>query len=336
MRRHGDLFKTIVDTDNLRLAYLRARKGKMWQRQIKAFDANVENNLQVIRQGLIDNTFHTSAYHVKTIHEPKEREIHVLPFNPDRIVQHAVMNVLEPIWESFFIDDSYACRKGKGVHAGSTRTMEFVRRNSYCLKCDIRKFYPSIHHDTLFEIVQRKIKCPDTLRLLRDIIYSVEGEQNVPIGNYTSQWFGNLYMNELDQYLKHAWKIKDYIRYCDDFLLFHNDKGFLNSAKQAITSFLQEKLKLRLSKDALFPVSQGVDFLGYRHFRSYILLRKSTVKRMKKRIARLIRMACAGQISAEYITSSLASTKGWLQWANCRNLNNTLGIDALAEATCGA
>ena len=122
------------------------------------------------------------------------------------------MNVLEPIWDNLFIHNSYACRKGKGQHRGSTKCAEYVRKNKYCLKCDIKKFYPSINHDILFNIIKKKIKCKKTLNLLHDIIYSIEGETNTPIGNYTSQWFGNLYLNELDMYVKHVLKILTRLR----------------------------------------------------------------------------------------------------------------------------
>lgn len=192
------------------------------------------------------------------IFEPKHRLIYKLPFNPDRIIQHALMNIVEPIWDNLLIHDTYACRQGMGVHSGSTRTMDFIRkvgREGYCLKMDISKFYPSLKHDILFDIVKKKIKCKDTLWLLEDIIYSVEGGYNVPIGNYTSQWFGNLYMNELDQHMKHDMKIKYYIRYCDDFLLFHEDKRFLNDMKDYIESYLKETLDLTLSKADVFPIS---------------------------------------------------------------------------------
>jgi len=209
--------------------------------------------------------------------------------------------------------------------------MEFVRKNRYCLKCDISKFYPSIKQDILFELVKRKIKCKDTLWLMRDIIYSIEGGGNVPIGNYTSQWFGNLYMNELDQELKHQHKFKDYIRYCDDFVLFHNDKKYLHQVAKAIEEFLDMRLRLKLSKCSLFPVGQGVDFLGYRHFRKYILLRKSTAKRVKKRLKRLPRMLETGRLTSEQFISSMASTMGWLRWANAHNLFMKLQIKELME-----
>jgi RNA-directed DNA polymerase len=334
MKRHGNLFEQIVDLDNIYLAYRKARKGKGWQDTVKSFERNLDENILSIRDSLINKTFTTSPYKTKTIYEPKQRVVYKLPFNPDRIVQHALMNVIEPIWDRMFIFDSYACRQGKGIHAGSKRTMEFVRRNRYCLKCDVSKFYPSVDHDILFEIVQRKIKCKGTLWLFEDIIYSFPGGKNVPIGNYTSQWFGNLYLNELDQLLKHQYHIRDYIRYCDDFLLFHDDKKYLGEMAKVIEDFLWERLQLQFSKCDLFPVSRGVDFLGYRHFKDYILVRKSTAKRVKKRLKRLPVLLEKGIITPEQYRSSLASTMGWLKWANSYNLRNSLGIDNLMEAAC--
>lgn len=335
MKRHGNLFDQITNKENIYLAYRKARKGKGWQNTVKNFEKDLEANITKIHESLVNKTFKTSPYKTKIIREPKERLIYKLPFNKDRIVQHALMNVLEPIWDKLFIYDSYACRKGKGIHAGSRRTMEFVRKNDYCLKSDISKFYPSINHDILFDIVQRKIKCKDTLWLIKNIIYSIGGGVNVPIGNYTSQWLGNLYLNELDQLLKHKYHIKHYIRYCDDFLLFHNDKKFLGEMASVIKEFLRERLQLKLSKCDLFPVSRGVDFLGYRHFRGYILVRKSTAKRVKKRLKRLPVLLAQSKISREQYRSSLASTMGWLKHSNSYNLRNSLQIDALMEVCNG-
>ena len=284
-----------------------------------------------IQASLLSNTYTTSKYREKTIFEPKKRLIYILPFAPDRIVQHALMNVVEPIWEGLFIGDSYACRKGKGIHAGSRRTMEFIRHNAYCLKCDVSKFYPSIRHDVLLDIIQRKIKCKDTIWLIRDIICSIGGERNTPIGNYTSQWFGNLYLNELDMFVKHVLKIKHYASYCDDFVLFHNDKSHLREAAAAIKAFLLEKLSLTLSICDLFPVTQGVDFLGYRHFTRYILLRKSTAKRIMRRLKKLPALLLSGTISQSQFRSSLASSEGWLKWADTYNLSLKLRINDLRE-----
>lgn len=332
MKRHGNLWPAVTAPENIEAAYLRARKGKRWQRAVQAFERDVPGNLEQIRRALLEKTFRTSAYNVKTIHEPKKRDIYVLPFAPDRIVQHALMAVVEPIWDRMFIDDSYCCRTGKGIHAGSVRAMQFVRTHKYCLKCDISKFYPSIRHDVLFGIVRRKIKCTDTLWLLHDIIYSAGGGTNAPIGNYTSQWFGNLYLHELDMHVKHVWKVRAYLRYCDDFCLFSNDKGQLRELAVGIREFLSVNLGLRLSKCDLFPVSRGLDFLGYRHFPGgYVLLRKRTAKRMQRRLRSIPAMLASGRLTLETARSVLASTRGWMRWANTRNFALSLGLEALEE-----
>jgi hypothetical protein len=332
MKRTGNLFGKIVAPDNIELAFKLARKGKRWQDTIQNFEMQEEENLAKIRTSLINKTFTTSNYETFIVYEPKRRIIYKLPFNPDRIVQHALMNIVEPIWESFFINDSYACRVGKGIHAGSRRTMEFVRRvcrHGYCLKMDISKFYPSISHDILFKLIKQKIKCKDTLDLFRDIVYSIAGGYNVPVGNYTSQWLGNLYLNELDQFVKHKLKGESYIRYCDDFLLFHTDKTYLKDCANAMVSFLSTNLNLKLSKNRIFPVAQGVDFLGYRHFHDYILLRKTSATRIKRRMKKLPELFNRGVINKDQLRSSLASMSGWLRWCNSFNFTKTLNLQRL-------
>lgn len=320
----------------MELAYRAARKGKSWQRTVQAFAENAEAKLEIIRQSLINGTFTTSAYHTKTIYEPKMRLVYILPFSPDRIVHHALMNVLQPIWEGLFIHDSYACRPGKGIHAGSRRTMEFVRRNRYCLQCDISKFYPSMSHDIAFGVVAHKIKCTRTLDLFRDIIYGSGGGTNIPIGNYTSQWIGNLYLNELDQQIKHVAKVRDYIRYCDDFLLFHNDKHFLSAMKDTISSFLADRLRLTMSACEVYPVAAGVDFLGYRHFPDHVLLRKRTAKRIIRRFRTLPELLDKGTITLDQFRSSVAAVSGWMKWAQTRRLAESLRLPELREALYAA
>lgn len=270
--------------------------------------------------------YKTSPYRTKVIYEPKRRDIYILPFYPDRIVQHAVMNILEPIWDNMMYFDSYACRKGKGQHNGSTRCMKFIQRNSYCIKCDISKFYPSIHHATLMDIVKKKIKDKDVIAIISDIVHSIDGERNVPIGNYMSQWLGNLYLNELDMFVKHQLHIRDYIRYCDDFILF-GTKEQLVEVMPKLREFVEKRLLLKFSKFNLFPVSRGIDFLGYRHFPGgYVLLRKTTAKRVKKRMKSLYYNVKHGKISKESALSSIESTKGWFRWANTHNLMMALDI----------
>lgn len=329
MKRHGNLWEKITHPDNLYLAFTKARKGKGWHRSIREFEKDIEGNLLKLQKLLCEGNFNTAKYATKTIYEPKERILYKLPFYPDRIVQHALLQIVIPIWDGVMIEESYACRVGRGMHTASKKTMEHVRKYKYCMKADIRKFYPSIDHDILFAIVKKKIKCKETLNLLENIIRSFEGGKNTPIGNYTSQWFGNLYMNELDQLVKHHYNVKPYIRYCDDFILFSDDKQKLHRIAKEIEVFLLDKLALIFSRCSVFPVSQGVDFLGYRHFRNKILLRKSTAKRVQKRMERLPMKLANKTITLDQYRSSIASTEGWLKWACTYNLRINLGLKQL-------
>lgn len=335
MRRHGNLWPQIIAPENIAEAFRKSALNKGWMRAVKEFRKNLDANLDRVRIALADKTFTTSPYVVHKIYEPKERDIYVLPLSPDRIVQHALMNVVSPIWERLFIRDSYACIVGRGIHAGSRKTMEYVRRNKYVLKCDVAKFYPSIDHDILMGIVRRKIKCRDTLWLIEKIIYSFPGGKNVPIGNYTSQWFGNLYMNELDRHVKEQLHVRDYVRYCDDFCLFSNDKSFLHDCRRSVSAFALDRLKLTLRIADVFPVSRGVDFLGYRHFNNYILLRKSTAKRVRHRLALLPGLFAKGRITKEQFRSSVASTHGWLKHANSKNFSGAVELEFLKKQVAG-
>lgn len=330
MKRHGHLFEKIVTPENIELAFRKAKKGKMWQGSVQRIERDKKNKLAALRQQLLDGSFTTSNYSMKIVFEPKRREIYILPFYPDRIAQHAVMNIVAPIWESMFIYDSYACRKGKGQHAGSRRCMQFTRRNSWVCQFDISKFYPSIPHGPLMEVIRRKIKDERVLALLQDIIDSIGDERNVPIGNYTSQWFGNIFLNELDQYVKHELHVRDYLRYCDDFLLFGNDKEELKRLANAVEAFVSERLLLRLSKKALYPTTHGIDFLGYRHFPSgKILVRKSTAKRIRKRLKILPWALAHGKITKEQAIGKLASAHGWLKHAHAHHLRMSVRLDEL-------
>jgi RNA-directed DNA polymerase len=330
LKRHGNLWKKVINYDNLFLAYKKAKKGKSTRDSVIDFEKDIEGNLKKLQQSLVDKTFTTSPYKSRTIREPKVREIYILPFYPDRILQHALLQIVIPIWDNLMIIDSYACREGKGMHQASSKTILHVKNYKYCLKCDIKKFYPSINHKILINIIENKIKCKDTLWLLSDIINSFEGDCNTPIGNYTSQWFGNLYMNELDTYIKNK-KYKAYIRYCDDFVVFSNDKKDLHLLKQDIETFICNKLNLKFSKWSIFKNEQGVDFLGYRHFKNKILLRKTTKKRVQDRIKLLPINFKKGIITVEQFESSIASTMGWLKWANTFNLQKNLKLKEIKQ-----
>lgn len=323
MKRYGNLYSKICAKDNLCVALSNAKKGKMNYSEVVEVLNNSEYYIDTLQNQLINHEFHTAEYRTKYIYEPKVREIFILPFFPDRIVHHAVAQILRPIWEPTFIFDCYSAIPGKGLHAGHYRLQSFLRdevNTKYCLKFDIAKFYPSIDHDIIFEILQRKIKCRETLEILKDVVYSPGGGKNTPIGNYLSQFFSNLYLNEFDHWLKEEKRIKYYIRYCDDGVILHKDKEFLKGLKSDIGDFLQEKLLLNLnSKTRITPVNvQGVDFLGYKSFRDYTLLRKSSARNFKRKIRYIERHY--EEIKDESIVSSVMSYYGWLKHCNSYHL----------------
>lgn len=322
VKRIGNLWDKIVNIQNLELAFDRAVRGKASRRNVKKAKSNKEQIVNYIYELLKSGKYKTSEYKTKKIYEPKERTIYILPLVPDRIVHHAIMNVLEPIWDARLINNTYSCRIGKGQHKGSQKVMEYIKYYPFVLKNDISKFYPSINHEVLKQVIRRKIKDDRVLQLLDEIIDSVEGETNVPIGNYLSQWFGNLYMDLLDRYITQELGFTHYVRYCDDFIVFSKSKHELAVINQLIKEFIHDKLKLKLSKSSIFPVSRGVEFLGYRHFPSYILVRKSTVKRMKHRLLRIPYQLKHKIITREQAISKLASFDGWLKHANCYNLKS--------------
>lgn len=329
----GNLFESIVDKDNFTVAQKLSRQGKSSRKEIRIFESNLDENLEEIRQLVINKKFHTAKYRSKKIYEPKERIIYILPYAPDRIVQHAIMNILVPYMEKMFITDSFACITGRGQTRASLRTMEAVRRNKYCLKCDIHHFYPSINQNILSEMYHRKFRDKDFLYLMDDIIFSFPGGYNCPIGNYTSQWNGNFYLTPLDNFCKHELRIRDYIRYCDDFLLFSDDKAYLHDCRKRIEDFIG-KYELTYSKADVFSVKQGIDFCGYRHFDNYILLRKSTAKKEIKRLKELPGEFESGLITKDKMRSTIDSMIGWQKHANTHNLQIATDIDFIRSKYC--
>lgn len=220
MKRYNNLFDKIVSLDNLYLADKKARRNKSNRKDIKEFDQNKEESLKKLQQDLINGTYKTSEYNTFIIREPKERLIFRLPYYPDRIVHHAVMNIMEPIWVSIFIKDTYSCIKHRGIHEALHNVKEALKdvdNTTYCLKLDIRKFYPSINH------------------VLDEIIDSAEG---VPIGNYLSQFFANLYLTYFDHWLKEDKQVKYYFRYADDIVILHNNKEYLWSLFEEMKQYI--------------------------------------------------------------------------------------------------
>ena len=326
VKTYKNLWDKFVSMENLEMAAKKAIKSKKSKVMVQNFLANRDVLLRQLHDDLVAGRFDTSPYVVFTIYEPKERQIYMLPLYPDHIVQHALINVLGPIWHRMFIRDSYACIPGRGLHSASRRVMQFIRRNKYVMQCDIRKFFPSINHDVMMRIIRRKIKDGRIVNLLENIVRSGGGGKNLPIGNLTSQWLGNVYLNELDYYVKHILRWRDYIRYCDDFCLFGNSKSELYMIRNQIRQFVERELKLSFSKSHLAPTSCGLNFIGYRHFPRFILMRRRGKQRLVKRIRNIIVM---NDVS-ERAVSQIASARGWLKWACSFNFRKKLfGVYAL-------
>jgi len=290
MKTYTNLFLKIISFDNIHLAYLKARKNKRYCPNVLTFFSNLTHNLLETRRELETGSYRHSGYNEFIVNDSKKRKIRAPAFK-DRVVHHALCNIIIPVFEKSFICNSYACRKEKGSHRAIKKLISFLKdkNNIYCLQCDISKYFDSINHDTLIRIIEKKIKCKQTVDLILEVINSFNKDTGVgiPIGNLTSQLFANIYLNELDQFIYRELKQKYYIRYMDDFLILGTKKE-LRVLKEEIEKFLINKLQLKmnLKKVNIFPVDKGIDFLGYVVFKDHILLRKSTVKRLVKKMKR--------------------------------------------------
>jgi len=333
-----DLFDEIVSFDNLYSAYLKARKGKRFLDYVLVFEQNLEQELLNLQRDLKSDAYVHGCYREMIVNDSKKRLIKVAPFR-DRIVHHALCNIIEPLLDKKFVYDSYACRKNKGTHKAVNRLQSFLRKkdNAFCLQCDISKYFMSIDHKVLFGLCCKHISDERVLLLISRIISSskdfvfvdengVERKKGIPIGNLTSQLFANLYLNLLDQFVKHKLRIKFYLRYMDDFLFLSSSKVLLNFIKKKIVCFLKDKLFLVLNptKANLFPVKKGVSFLGFVVFPYYKLLRKSTVKRFIKRTKKQIFSVKEGFVSEGDLRASLVSWRAYAKDANSFMLRKSL------------
>lgn len=314
MKRKGNLYDQIISMQNLRAAAIIARKGKAHQPGVIEFLKDEEGNLVRLHIMLRDQTYKTSPYHTFPVFEPKERLISRLPFFPDRIVHHAIMLVLETIFVASFTADTYSCIKGRGIY-GAFRAVKRALRDQagtqYCLKMDVRKFYPSVDHKILKQLLRRKFKDERLLWLLDEIIDSSSG---LPIGNYLSQYFANYYLTGLDHYIKEVIGVRDYFRYADDIVAFARDKPSLHQLRADIEEYLRVRLKLEIKKNyQVFPVwSRGLDFIGYVFRHTHIRLRKS------------IKVSFCKLVATKPNPASIASYYGWAKHANCKHLFKTL------------
>lgn len=343
MKRHGNLWPTLTSFEHLLRSSEKAKRGKRFRSAVARYEFNLERELLALQAALRQKIYRPGNYRSFYIYEPKKRQISAAPYR-DRIVHHALTGILEPIFEPAFIFDSYACRKGKGTHAAVDRCQQFARRFRYVFKADIRKFFPSMDHIILKEQVARKIKDPDLLWLTGliidcsnpqeevqhyfpgdDLFTPGERKRGIPIGNQTSQFFANVYLDPLDHFVKEQLRFKGYVRYVDDFLLFSDDKRQLHEARQKISEFLINlRLRLHHRRNTIFPVQEGIRFLGYRVFPTHRLLVKENVWRFLRRVRQMQTQYTDGETTLPEIKQRLMSWSGHAKQADTHRLRDYL------------
>jgi|LauGreDrversion4_2_1035121.scaffolds.fasta_scaffold39195_3 RNA-directed DNA polymerase len=330
-KTYRNLWPQVVDWRNLLLAYRRCRRRKRYRQPATEFDFAWEEQLLRLQQELQTGAYFPGAYQYFHISDPKPRLISAAPFR-DRIVHHAIVNVLEPLFEPSFIDDSYACRLGRGTHKAIQRAQQFQKRFAWCLKTDIVKFFPSVDHEVMLGVLQRKVADPLLLRLLQQILASCEGvagddggpvwfpgddllsvlrPKGLPIGNLTSQFFANVLLNPVDHFIKQTLRIPGYLRYADDLLLFSDDRQQLWEAVEGLTQRLgQYRLRLHPRKTHVQPSRCWLTWLGMRILGSRCRISQQGIHRFIRRMRRQRREYAAGAIDASRVRQSLHAWLG--------------------------
>ena len=292
-KMNDSVFEQICSLENLFSAWDTFGCGKHTRADVAAYELDLEDHLFDLRGDLLADRYFHDPYVSFTIHDPKQRWIHKATVK-DRVVHQAIVNVIEPLFERVFIHDSYSCRLDKGTHASVDRLRTFLHKASqnntrtvYVLKCDVQKFFASVNHEVLFSLLQRRIHGDRTVDLIQRSIrsFSASEGRGIPLGNLTSQLFANIYMNELDRFVKHGLREKYYLRYCDDFVIIGSDHGALLDLIDPINVFLHSTLRLALhpKKISIRTWNQGVDFVGHVLMPHATVLRTKTAQRMLRR-----------------------------------------------------
>ncbi len=324
------LYDKIISYDNLYLAYRKARKRKTLKPYVVAFEENLKENILTLHYELLTETYSPRPLKTFILRDPKTRKISKSDFR-DRIVHHAVCNIIEPIFDKAFIYDSYANRIGKGTHKAIKRFEYFKRkitknctRSAFVLKADIKHYFETVDHKILLNILKKKILDEKTLRLIKIILDNHQtkiSSKGMPLGNLASQFFANVYLNELDQYVKHKLRVKHYIRYVDDFIITDADKEKLEIYKKQINTFLDEKLALELNPDKskIYAINKGVPFLGLRIYSYHRLLCRRNIRKFKEKLIELMVRYDNKNIDYDIIYNVI---EGWTAYSNTANSYN--------------
>ncbi len=326
MKRYGNLWSEVIAFENLLRSARKAQRGKRFNPKVLAFNDNLEQELFTLEAELATKTYQPGGYHTFKIQDPKPRLISAAPYR-DRVVHHALCAVIAPIFEATFIPDSYANRLGLGTHRALQRFTQFARSHRYVLQCDIRKYFPSIDHEILKTLIRRKIKCAETLWLIDriidnsneqepaifhfpgdDLLNPLERRRGLPIGNLTSQFFANVYLNGFDHFVKQQLRVRHYVRYMDDFALFSDDHDELASARLAIEDYLAGlRLVIHPIKSQLFATDKGATFVGFRVLPHSIRVRSTSLERARKRIKAMQWAFATGGLTAAEVNQALRS-----------------------------
>lgn len=339
MKSFGNLFPEVCSLENLYAAARKARKRKTRQEDVERFELHRERFLRQLADQLAEGRWRPSPYRCFVIHDPKTRTISAAPYR-DRVVHHALCNVIGPILERRFVADSFSCQEGKGTMAGRERCRRYTNRYRFVLKCDIQRYFESIDHEILLARLARIIRCPATMDLCRRIVSShresgpptayFDGDdllaamrpRGLPIGNLTSQLLANFYLDDMDHRIKEGWRVPGYARYTDDFLLWADDREFLKTSKLALASLLGEsRLCLHPRKTRLMPCRVGVPFLGFR-FHPGLAPRLQGVckRRFERRMRRAAVSMRAGSVDRRDVTLSARGWKAFADYGSTRGL----------------
>lgn len=339
MKRYGQLSNAITAWANLLVAARKARRGKRRRPVVERFHFRSEWELLELRRQLLDESYRPGPFTVHRIAVPKPRLISAAPYR-DRVVHHAIMNLLEPILDRHFHPDSYACRKGKGTHAAAKRIQQYLGQYDLFIACDVWQFFPSIDHAILKTLIRRRFKDAWLLRLLDRIIDSsneqddathyfpgdtlttpFERRRGLPIGNLTSQWFANLYLDGLDHFITAELGFGAYVRYSDDFVFFGNDRNELQRAFRRIVDHCAGlRLKLHEDRAHVRPSQRGLTFVGFRLWKTHRYLTKNNIRRFRRRVRGLKRLFERGKIGLVDIYRHLQSWIGHALQADSLNL----------------
>jgi retron-type reverse transcriptase len=326
MKRQGNLWESVVAFENLVAAARQAQRGKRYRINVLTFNYALETELLTLQEELVSQTYQPGEYRTFQIVEPKKRMISAAPYR-DRVVHHALCNIIAPIFEQTFTRDSYANRTGYGTHRALQTFVKHARSNRYVLQCDVRKYFPSIDHEILKTIIRRKIKCRQTLWLIETIIDAsnqqestnhhfpcddlftpYERRRGLPIGNLTSQFFANVYLNGFDHFVREELKVNGYVRYVDDFALFGNDLEFLNQVRKLIEDYLANlRLLIHPVKSQLFETRRGANFVGFRVLPDRLRVRSENLRRARRRLRLLQMRYREGEIGLGKLTECIRS-----------------------------